>query len=1169
MFAIILLMAAAFPAAAPPTIVLVGKITDDKGVPIAGTELVLADGAVIMGTQPAVLDRGRTDDAGRFCLHIPVEPIDQYGPRSWLVLWAHKPGMRIGMRLIPRDWPPEGEPLELVLRPANRLAMRVAGPEGKPIRGARVTGARALGRPLPQPLAEAVRAETDADGMATLNAFAPDELDVVSVSAHGVGSQQLALPGAQAMGVRSLHLAPVGRVEGRILAEDPKAVRGLTIYARTWADPSDAPDKRIYRVRDTPGFGGVAETVTDADGRFVLPELAEGTLNLTFVPRQDLPFRGTWDSHPDVTAKETTRVEIPLKRGVKVNGVVREMGTGKPIEGAAVRIEFGLGAPRARTDAAGRYVGYVTIQSVAPYVPAPPKPYFYARELLDSEPIPAGATEVTPRPFLLTRGASLHGCVVDSQGRPVPAAAVAATWPLPSGGDVIARAWTDRHGKFVLEAVDPKAELSMTAQRRGAETAGGIRARAEQTEAITLKISDTHAVDLRGRVVDVANRPVAGAAIRIISALRDKQRGYYSSENLVQFGDGDILRSDADGRFSSPRWLRPDLHYRAEVEAPGFVPVLTEWLQPVGGKTLAIADVVLLSAPSARLVEGLVVDRQGHPVAGATVFQSGDGPRRTRTDSDKEGRFRLPGVYDGDAFLFVDKAGFRPRGHSVRADGMPVVLTLDPVNGTLANPLSVLPAVMPREEEKTLARRLLEPLMKNFAGGEPGSTQYRLVDVMARVDPSRALALADQGAFTDAQFNTWLRYNAAQGLLEESPQEALAVAETINEPGLRAQIYVLASDQLSPGERLRKEELLDTALLYARSDSDAVQKLDALGRIALRWLELNETERARQILREGQAYATGAPAPGASNQGTNAVHARGRFAAKLARIDAKAALAMALGYRDPYHDWYVGGVALGLAETDPAQAELVEQKLHYDYLSNGRTVRLCGRMAVKDLDRARALAGRLTTSSLRLGALVAMARNLVKSDPLRAEALIREAFVACEKEAKEGSDGQWSYQSTCLQAAGLLTLAEQTGPEFLEECFWKVLALRPQRPSRGDPTGQFEGVIGKLALLLVRYDRAVARSILEPAAGRLRTLLRTDQSGDAQAILLAATMIDPHWAVTLVNTLPDAPAGTQDSAKDAARRLVATILVRGVQERWNFIFESYVYGMRDSKDEER
>ena len=73
------------------------------------------------------------------------------------------------------------------------------------------------------------------------------------------------------------------------------------------------------------------------------------------------------------------------------------------------------------------------------------------------------------------------------------------------------------------------------------------------------------------------------------------------------------------------------------------------------GKTTELT-VKLEGLTRLRTVEGRVVDRQGKPVAGALVFQSGDGPSRTRAATHDDGRFRLEGINsEGPVFVFVRK----------------------------------------------------------------------------------------------------------------------------------------------------------------------------------------------------------------------------------------------------------------------------------------------------------------------------------------------------------------------------------------------------------------------------------------------------------------------------------------------------------------------------------
>src|SRR5262249_41191472 len=68
-----------------------------------------------------------------------------------------------------------------------------------------------------------------------------------------------------------------------------------------------------------------------------------------------------------------------------------------------------------------------------------------------------------------------------------------------------------------------------------------------------------------------------------------------------------------------------------------------------------------------RPIAGRVVGRDGEPVAGATVFQSGDSPKLTEAATDTDGRFRLSGVAAVPTFLFAKKPGYRFAGIAIDA----------------------------------------------------------------------------------------------------------------------------------------------------------------------------------------------------------------------------------------------------------------------------------------------------------------------------------------------------------------------------------------------------------------------------------------------------------------------------------------------------------------------
>jgi protocatechuate 3,4-dioxygenase beta subunit len=1168
MYSLILLSLATISAETKPR-TIEGTVTDPNGRPVAAASVILADTLALIGVRPEVYGRCQSDGQGHFSIPAPAVTEDIYGARHYLAVWAYKAGLAVGLHILPSQWPRDGAEVSIPLGPLASLTFQVQGSDSRALSGATLTFAHTFGWPVPDPLAELLQARTDAEGKARLAGFQASDIDVLRVNAPGFGTQQVA-KFQSTTGLYPLRLSAAGRLEGRVTASDPKAVLGLRLHVRTWTDPSDAPRVAWLHPGEIRGLGGLAEVITSDDGSFTVPAVAEGTLQIKFVPHMDLPYRGSFEQLVTVEPGQTTKVEIPLKKAVRIRGQVLEQGTGKPIPDALVRVDWSQEIPRARTDAAGWYQAYLLSGSVTLHVPAPPAPYYYAQQVLPSQPVPPASEEVTLKPFRLARGVYLQGRVVDEHEKPAASAAVWAEWPLPAGGSNIARAWTDRHGNFELPGVDPKADLRLFAEVKDAIVLKPHVVRADEKKPVALHLASGATFSLAGQVVDTRGRPVTRIPVRIISGYRESERNFFLSEGAVLFGNRREVLTDDQGRYSTPRWLRPDRQYQAEVEAPGLINARTRLLDPAITSERTFPDLVLSAAPRPINVSGRVIDRQGHPVARAQVFQSGSGPRRTRTNTDGHGNFCLPGVYQGTAFLFVERDGFRFRGFAIDAGDKPVELVVDRIDEPVRTALKTLPPVLPREQEPALLQQLLAPLVKELKP-EISARMYRLFELVARGDPSRALAMAEQAAIRDDDIKEILRFTVAEGLMEQSPDEALAVAETFKDPAYRALLYVKASDSCSRDERERKLSLIHTAIVQARSSSRSTSKLDAFGQAAIRLLDLGEHEEAIRILREGQTYAQGLAKPSDANRRSDDVHARGRFAAKLARIDAKAALELASGFTDPtYHDWYIGGVALGLSEQDPAEAERVLAMVHGGYQREDKTIRICGRMAARDLKRARALAEKLETPLQRLSALSAIARALAESDPPAATKFLQEILTGYQKLLHEGRDqGQSSIGGVGVQVAALLPVAEELGPEFLESCFWRAVSLCPPRPSRGDPDDWYERGISQVALLLARYDREVARAVLNPAVLRLRSLIFSDREYTAQPVLAGATAIDPAWAVRIVDAIPDDLPGDTARPKEAARRTIASILTYGVKERWQHLQTSYAYQREDSRDDER
>ncbi len=1112
----------------------------------------------------AVLATGRADDSGTFRVALR----DRIGQATWFptarIVWAWAPGRLVASRRLPPGWPPDGEPLHLTLgRPAG-FTLRVLDADGRSIPpGARVSPAVIRGLPVPPGLGDRLAIETGPDGRAEITWATPGDLEAVRIASETFGRQVVRVPGMQpGEPAPTIRLAAVGRVAGRIKAEEPRAARGLVVRMRTTAEGSD----------EALELGGEATVTTDDQGGFQVPAIAAGPLVLAIDFPAELPFRGKFDGQPEVTPDSTLNVEAALKRAVLIRGIVRERGTNAPIEGVGVRVDFRHGASVVRTDARGQYQEYSVLPDVTPNVVDTPPGYYFPEFFLDTQPVPEGAREFTLKPLELARGATLEGRVVDADGKPAGGAEVTGHWVFASRGYIPFEAVSDRHGSFRVEGVDPRTMCFVSASRGTAVTAAPVQGQAGKGP-LTLKIDPNHAVAVKGRAIGPDGAAVAGASVRIAFRKRGPEdmsviEGYAALDD-----DGRTsLAAGADGRFETPRRLRPDLDYRAEVAAEGRMPSRTEWLEP--GRRTAFADVVLHTVPPLRAVTGRVIDSRGKAVAGATVRQSGDGLKRTSALSDDGGGFRITGVYRGPAFLFIEGPGLRFTGRSITGEADMVELEAVRAADPPARTLRTLPSPLPREQEKALALQLIRDDVERLERKEPRDDLYYLLEVLPRVDPARTLELAEKDLIRFPSIDNladFARLTAAQGLLEESPEEAEAIAESIKKPSLRSQFYREASDAARASDRARARELLQRALMQARAETAPADRLEELGLIGYRLIDLGDREQGSAVLREGQAIAETLPKVTPLNRKTTGPHARGRFGAKLARIDGPAASKLVEGFDPDYADWYHGGVALGLAGRDPAGALAALDKMLMKRLRQNQAERVAGRMAAVDRDRARRLADSLENATARARALGHMAATLAASDSRAATTLLDEAYEQLMADLRLGRTDRSEYFAPCIVAAAMLPVAERIGdPALLERCFWKAVALRPPRPTAGELLGEYDRVIAVLAIGLARYDREAARRMLEPVALRAASIGGGDVvQRQAHDLFAAAAVIDPNWAVSLTGAIPDAPPGSANNPRQLARRMVATVLAYAGAARWDFVDRRFLGRFVDDQDDER
>jgi len=431
---------------AAATRTVAGRIVDADGKPVDGAR-------VWWVVRQRFKAAGRTDAAGRFRLTTPTAWMPPDLKRQVDVVWALGPNNDVAVGLAcdglvtegkSRDW-------ELRLNRAEVVRVSVVDPDGRPVAGATVEPANfrnARGFDLlPEPITTALRATTDAAGHARMHIGFRDFFNVF-VTSERFGVQDVRLDPRDSEPERTIRLNDVGRIEGRLIAKEPKDVRGVPI--------------RIQSVRGT--TEGWATVVTDERGNFVVPQLAWGTIHVRGGSGDgSSPLRPRLPNHFLLRAGETAHLEIPVERLVTVRGSVQTEDTHAPVAGANVTVGFGNGmqGSQAVTDAKGRFEVRVLPGSVdSPTITELPESvesdYEQVGEPWDKKTkVPADDQPFEMPPVVLVRRITLRGKVIDHDGQPLAKATVC--------GDVGNRRYgfgkTDAKGEFTMKvprAISPQ-----------------------------------------------------------------------------------------------------------------------------------------------------------------------------------------------------------------------------------------------------------------------------------------------------------------------------------------------------------------------------------------------------------------------------------------------------------------------------------------------------------------------------------------------------------------------------------------------------------------------------------------------------------------------------------------------------------------------------------------
>lgn len=1035
---------------------LAGVVVDAGGKPVQGAKVAYWWWANSQGQEIETT----CDEQGRFTL--PPSP-EWNGRGAWPagVLWAGAAGYRLRYQwLFEEGKPSNSENVRLQLSAPAGVSIAVRGPDGKPLPGAEVsattvrfekTGALSVPAVL-RPLAQAT---TDERGIARLLALDRDELYQVDASTpeHGTQSRFFGqgVPGEEQD--ITISLRPTGRVTGRFIAPRADLVRGITIgFSSMRAEPTQADQ--------TMGFAG---TVSDDQGRFEVPALAEGVIrHISVQQKPDQAFLPMLPSDVELAAGGTARLEIPLRPAVRVRGSVRYKASGKPVAGAMIGVfdDNGSSSAPASTGEDGRF---------------------------DMLRLPGQL-----RMYL--------------------------SW-ASSDGNV---SWFNQ--RFV-------------------QVPGGV----EEFELPPIELALA-----KGRVVDGAGRGLAGAKIVKVVTRLDLD-GQIIEDSVLSLSGPKTHTTDANGEYQA--WVESGRTYRVQIQVEGQAPRWTEWADFSGDGPALFSDLVI---DPLRSIAGRVADRQGKPVAGATVIQSGDGPQRTEVVSDGDGRFRLDGYQNDSGYVFASAEGFRFHGQRIKGGHGDVTIVLTKTSEPPVRRLKTLPETDAAADAE-LAKRILAPLIDRKAKGPNYADQILYLRQLALVDPAEALDRVETSGLKGGGAGM-IRMAVAKQWAMEHADDAAAIIESLDAAYSRAAGYSEVVNAIPGLPRDRKIEWLGKARFHLRGADDPTMRAALGSFIAKLLLESGDRDAAEKLIGELKPDVDALAVDGFAD------YARGVAAEALAGIDLPAALALIKDLKDDSeYDRHHGNIARVVAASNPTESLRVLRMVRDQFQRDQHAARVAYALAPVDAARASEAIGLIADPEQKAAAevLAALAlsnaiveRNSFRS--LKAEnkpkrkngngmnsvLQLERAYEALARLSASDARHAWGYHAAPVWAAWLLPAVETIEPDRLDEFVWRALSLRVPLLKQGQREQTAVLTRAYLAMFLARYDRPLARELygdlIQEASAHLD---EQEFAGAAKGLFAAAAAIDASWCAEQYQKLPD-------RAKNAARGGMVGILSQSGEARW-------------------
>ncbi|HKB05670.1 MAG TPA: sigma-70 family RNA polymerase sigma factor [Gemmataceae bacterium] len=506
-----------------------------------------------------LLGKGRTDEKGQYELSVPQTT---QGDRR-LTVWASAPGHAPFLRgADPQDVTnPRHEFLGdhgLQLIPGQTARGRVLDPDGKPAKGVPLLVLGMVNQdgpikmnvmyyeppvPLPGWPKDVV---TDDDGVFAVPDVGPNTRVLLQVRDERYATNWLTVkaPNRGPAKPVDLKLAPARTLVGRLTAEDTgKPLGNAAVIVQTMT-PDPPPSYGA--------FPAYVRAQTDEKGEFRVRPFPGERLEIYVYPAHDQPYLAVRHFLKWPADAAEHKFDLAVPRGIALRGKVVEMGTDRPVAGAAVTYQWAytnnpFRVP-ARPDVEWRYRGATTEVDGTFALTVPPGPGQllvkatepdFVRVETSSQQTEAGKEAKGGTPFFpdaavpfnlkpadvpadlsvrLRRGVTFRGQVVTSDGKPVKSALLFTPAFLPDGIEFRGRPLVVRDGRFELPGCDPTGKVATWVYDPQTREAGFGEFPVGAASAPVLKLAPCSSG--RVRVEDAAGKVVEKAYVNLNLVLR-------------------------------------------------------------------------------------------------------------------------------------------------------------------------------------------------------------------------------------------------------------------------------------------------------------------------------------------------------------------------------------------------------------------------------------------------------------------------------------------------------------------------------------------------------------------------------------------------------------------------------------------------------------------------